>query len=131
MAIQRTSQILLFCIANTDCTSQFTSFAWTGRLKRIRISMDGKSRCLDNIFIQRLWRSLTYAWVYPHAWETGSQAKAGIGRWIAVCNPQRHHPPSGGEPPATIHLNRTGGAERSLICPGNWLPKFDTSGAVS
>lgn len=71
-------------IMNTDQGSQFTSFAWTDRLKRVgtRISMDGKGCCLDHIFIERLWRSLKYECVYLHAWETGSQARAGIGRWI-------------------------------------------------
>jgi putative transposase len=56
-------------IKNTDQGSQFTSFAWTDRLKRVgtRISMDGKGRCLDNIFIERLWRSLKYECVYLHA----------------------------------------------------------------
>ena len=58
-------------IVNTDQGSQFTSFAWTDRPKRIgtRYSMDGTGRCLDNIFIERLWRSLTYECVYLHAWE--------------------------------------------------------------
>ena len=53
---------------NTDQGSQFTSFAWTDRLKRAgtRISMDGKGRGLDNIFIERLWRSLKYECVYLH-----------------------------------------------------------------
>lgn len=57
-------------IMNTVQGSQFTSFAWTDRLKRlgIRISMDGKGRCLDNIFIERLWPSLKYECVYLHAW---------------------------------------------------------------
>ena len=57
-------------IMNTDQGSQFTSFAWTDRLKRIgtRISMDGKGRCLDNIFIERLWRSLKYECVQPCRW---------------------------------------------------------------
>ena len=75
-------------IMNTDQGSQFTSFAWTDRLKRTgtRISMDGKGRCLDNVFIERLWRSLKYECVYLHAWETGSQAKTGIGRWITFYN---------------------------------------------
>lgn len=75
-------------IMNTDQGSQFTSFVWTDRLKRVgaRISMDGKGRCLDNIFIERLWRSLKYECVYLHAWETGSQAKAGVGRWITFYN---------------------------------------------
>jgi putative transposase len=65
-------------IMNTDQGSQFTSFAWTDRLRRtgVRISMDGKGRFLDNIFIERLWRTLKYECVYLHAWETGSEAKA-------------------------------------------------------
>ena len=66
-------------IMNTDQGSQFTSFAWTDRLRRsnVRISMDGKGRFLDNIFVERLWRSLKCECVYLHAWETGSEAKAG------------------------------------------------------
>ena len=87
--------------------SQFTSFAWTDRLKRVgtRISMDGKGRCLDNIFIERLWRSLKYECVYLHAWETGSQAKAGVGRWITFYNHQRPHAAHGGQPPAVVYFN--------------------------
>ena len=56
-------------IMNSDQGSQFTSFAWTDRLRRsgIRISMDGKGRYLDNILIERLWRTLKYECVYPHA----------------------------------------------------------------
>ena len=67
-------------IMNTDQGSQLTSFAWTDRLRQtgVRISMDGKGRFLDNISIERLWRTLKYECVYLHAWETGSKAKAGI-----------------------------------------------------
>ena len=95
-------------IMNTDQGSQFTSFAWTDRLKRAgtRISMDGKGRCLDNIFIERLWRSLKYECVYLHAWETGSQAKAGVGRWITFYNHQRPHAAHGGQPPAVVYFNQ-------------------------
>ena len=70
-----------------------------------RISMDGKGRCLDNIFIERLWRSLKYECVYLHAWETGSQAKAGIGRWITFYNHHRPHTAHGGQPPAVVYFN--------------------------
>ena len=78
--------------------SQFTSFAWTDRMKRAgtRISMDGKGRCIDNIVIERLWRSLKQTCVYLHAWDTGSQAKAGIGRWMTFYNQQRPHAAHGG-----------------------------------
>jgi putative transposase len=94
-------------IMNTDQGSQFTSFAWTDRLKSagVKISMDGKGRCIDNIFIERLWRSLKYECVYLHAWETGSQAKAGIGRWINFYNRQRPHAAHGGRSPAVVYWN--------------------------
>ena len=94
-------------IMNTDHGSQFTSFDWTDRLKRskTKISMDGKARYLDNIFIERLWRSLKYECVYLHAWETGSQAQAGVGRWITFYNHLRPHAAHGGQPPAVIYFN--------------------------
>ena len=94
-------------IMNTDQGSQFTSFAWTDCLKRagVKISMDGKGRCIDNIFIERLWRSLKYECVYLHAWETGSQARAGIGRWMNFYNRQRPHAAHGGQPPAVVYWN--------------------------
>ena len=95
-------------IMNTDQGSQFTSFAWTDRLRRsgIRISMDGKGRFLDNIFVERLWRSLKYECVYLHAWETGSEAKAGVGKWIAFYNRKRPHSALGGKPPAVVYWLR-------------------------
>lgn len=92
-------------IMNTDQGSQFTSFAWTDRLKRVgtRISMDGKGRFLDNIFVERLWRSLKYECVYLHAWETGSQARAAIGTWMTFYNRKRPHSALGGKPPAVVY----------------------------
>ena len=71
-------------IMNTDQGSQFTSWAWTDRLKQagVKISMDGKGRFLDNIFVERLWRSLKYECVYLHAWSGGREARAGIGKWL-------------------------------------------------
>lgn len=49
--------------------------------------MDGKGRLLDSIFVKQLWRSLKYECVYLHAWETGSQTKAGVKKWISYENP--------------------------------------------
>jgi putative transposase len=96
-------------IMNTDQGSQFTSFAWTSRLKQVgsRISMDGRGRCIDNVFIERLWRSLKYECVYLHAWETGSQAKAGVARWMTFYNHHRPHSAHGGTPPAVVYQTAT------------------------
>ncbi|MCJ8139969.1 integrase core domain-containing protein [Falsirhodobacter halotolerans] len=95
-------------IMNTDQGSQFTIFFWTGRLKRIgpRISMDGKGRCIDKVFIERLRRSLKYECVYLHAWETGSQVKAAIGSWITFYKHRRFHTAHGGQLPAVVYFNR-------------------------
>lgn len=95
-------------IMNSDQGSQFTSFAWTDRMKRagVRISMDGRGRCIDNIFIERLWRSLKYECVYLRAWETGSQARADIGQWMTFYNHQRPHAAHGGRPPAAVYWNK-------------------------
>lgn len=95
-------------IMNTDQGSQFTSFAWTDRLRRsgVRISMDGKGRFLDNIFIERLWRTLKYECVYLHAWETGSETKAAIRKWMTFYNHQRPHSALGGKPPALVYWLR-------------------------
>ena len=92
-------------IMNSDQGSQFTSFAWTDRLRRsgIRISMDGKGRYLDNIFIERLWRTLKYECVYLHAWETGSHARAGVRNWMEFYNHRRPHKALGGRPPAVVY----------------------------
>ena len=89
-------------------TAQFTSFAWTDLLRRasVRISMDGKGRYLDNIFIERLWRTLKYECVYLHAWETGSEAGAGLRNWIDFYNRKRPHSAHGGQPPAVVYWQR-------------------------
>ena len=88
-------------IFNTDQGSQFTSFAFTNTLKDtgIRISMDGRGRWMDNVFIERLWRSLKYECVFLNAFETGSEARAGIGRWIGYYNADRPHSALAGKTP--------------------------------
>jgi transposase InsO family protein len=71
---------------NTDQGGQFTSPRFTGVLQRAgaRVSMDGRGRWLDNVFIERLWRSLKYECVYLHAFETGSELRAGLANWIGL-----------------------------------------------
>jgi len=80
-------------IFNTDQGSQFTSYAFTGLLKDngIRISMDGKGCWRDNVFIERLWKSIKYEEVYLRAYESVSQARASIGRYLTFYNQRRPH----------------------------------------
>jgi putative transposase len=80
-------------IFNTDQGSQFTGVAFTGVLKDadIRISMDGRGNWMDNVFIERLWRSIKYECVYLHAFETGSELRQGLSRWIGFYNAHRPH----------------------------------------
>jgi putative transposase len=80
-------------IFNTDQGSQYTSDDFTGVLlgAGVQISMDGKGRCLDNVLLERLWRSLKYEEVYLHAYETVTAARAGIGAWLSFYNDERQH----------------------------------------
>jgi putative transposase len=80
-------------IFNTDQGSQFTSPRFTGVLRNsgVRISMDGRGRWMDNVFIERLWRSLKYECVYLHAFETGSELRTGLADWIGYYNARRPH----------------------------------------
>lgn len=80
-------------IFNTDQGSQFTSLDFTRTLNEasVRISMDGKGRWKDNIMIERLWRTLKYECVYLNAFETGSEAREGVGRWVELYNRKRPH----------------------------------------
>jgi putative transposase len=75
-------------IFNTDQGSQFTSAAFTGLLAEhgVAISMDGKGRFLDNIFIERLWRSLKYEEVFIKAYATVAEARVGIGGYLTLYN---------------------------------------------
>ena len=92
-------------IFNTDQGSQFTSLDFTGVLKKaeIAISMDGRGRCLDNIFIERLWRSLKYEAVYLHEMTDGFAAERVIGDWIAFYNTERPHSALEGQTPAETY----------------------------
>ena len=88
-------------IFNTDQGSQYTSPRFTGVLQEagVRISMDGRGRWMDNVFIERLWRSLKYECVYLHAFETRSELRAGLSRWISYYNARRPHSALAGRTP--------------------------------
>jgi putative transposase len=92
-------------IFNTDQGSQFTAEEFTGVLldHDIKISMDGRGRCLDNVFVERLWRSLKYEEVYLYAYETVSAAREGIARYFDFFNNERPHSALGYQTPASFY----------------------------
>lgn len=88
-------------IFNTDQGSQFTGHAFTGLLTShgIRISMDGRGRCLDNIFIERLWWTLKYHYLYLREFETGTELRKGLCGWFRYYNQERPHQSFSGRTP--------------------------------
>jgi putative transposase len=94
-------------IFNTDQGAQFTSEAFTGLLEQhgIKVSMDGKGRYTDNLFIERLWRSLKYEEVYLKAYAGGKEARAGIGGYFDFYNLERPHQALGYQTPAEVFIN--------------------------
>jgi putative transposase len=92
-------------IFNTDQGSQFTGVAFTGALEAhgVAISMDGRGRWLDNVFVERLWRSLKYEEVYLHAYDTVAAARAGIGAWLRFYNEERLHQALEYRTPKAVH----------------------------
>jgi len=99
-------------IFNTDQGSHFTSAAFTGRLADadIRISMDGRGRWMDNVFIERLWRSLKYEDVYLKGYADGREARAGIAGWIGFYNGRRPHQALAGRTPMAVWREGVSGA---------------------
>ena len=95
-------------IFNTDQGSQFTSFDFTQALsdRDIRISMDGKGRWMDNVFIERFWRSLEYECVYLYNPKTGSEARERIGMWFDQYNNRRPHSSFGDSTPMEVYRQR-------------------------
>jgi putative transposase len=91
---------------NTDQGSQFTSPRFTGvlELSCVKISMDGRGRWMDNVFIERLWRSLKYECIYLHAFETKSELRAGLTGWVDHYNTHRPHSKLGGKTPNEVYF---------------------------
>jgi putative transposase len=93
-------------IFNSDQGAQFTSEKFTGELESrgIGVSMDGRGRCFDNIFIERLWRSLKYEEVYLRDYARVPEARAGIGNWFRFYNHERPHQALDYRTPAGLYL---------------------------
>jgi putative transposase len=92
-------------VFNTDQGTQFTAEAFTGRLLSagVKVSMDGVGRCLDNVFVERLWRSVKYEDIYPRGYETVARLRAGLRAYFAFYNGQRRHQSLGYRTPAEVY----------------------------
>ncbi len=93
-------------IFNTDQGAQFTSSDFVGRLEKesIKISMDGRGRALDNIFVERLWRSLKYENIYLSDYQSVKEARIGIGEYFKFYNDERPHQSLGYHTPKELHF---------------------------
>jgi len=98
-------------IFNTDQGAQFTSNGFTSLLKEhgIEISMDGRGRALDNVFVERLWRSVKYECVYLKEWSTVAEARSGLKEYFQFYNYKRPHQSLGGKTPRMVHYKEAYG----------------------
>jgi putative transposase len=96
-------------VFNTDQGVQFTAQAWTGRLESagVAVSMDGRGRCLDNVFVERLWRSVKYEDVYLRGYEAVSDLEHGLWRYFAFYNDERLHQSLAYRTPAQAYAERS------------------------
>jgi putative transposase len=95
-------------VFNTDQGVQFTAQAWTGRLESagVAVSMDGRGRCLDNVFVERLWRSVKYEDIYLWRYEAVPELRHGLGRYFRYYNEERLHQSLDYRTPATVYRAR-------------------------
>ena len=107
-AVERALEQAKPVIWNSDQGSHFTSPQYTGRLKaaNIQISMDGKGRALDNIFVERLWRTVKYEDVYLQAYGSPRAARAGLTRYLQFYNQERIHQALGYRTPAAVYCEQ-------------------------
>ena len=98
-------------VFNTDQGTQFTSELFTGVLKReeITISMDGRGRAFDNIFVERLWRSVKHEDVYLNGYATMGELQMGLTKYFVFYNGERPHQALGNSTPDVVHTSRVGG----------------------
>ncbi len=92
-------------VFNTDQGAQFTAEAFTGRLLSagVAVSMDGRGRALDNVFVERLWRTVKYEDIYIRCYETVAELLQGLTRYFAFYNQERIHQSLGYETPAEVY----------------------------
>ena len=100
-------------VFNTDQGVQFTAREWTERLESagVAVSMDGKGRCLDNVFVERLWRTVKYEDIYLRRYETVPELRQGLSRYFPYYNKERWHQSLGYRTPAAVyHGHQDGGS---------------------
>lgn len=105
-ALSQACKIAIPEIHNSDQGSQFTSFEYIGKLKeypKIKISMDGRGRCFDNIFTERLWRTVKYEEVYLRDYQSFDEARESLSRYFKLYNHRRLHQSLGYKTPAEIY----------------------------
>jgi putative transposase len=92
-------------VFNTDQGVQFTAGAWVGRLEQagVAVSMDGRGRCLDNVFVERLWRSVKYEDVYLRGYESVPESERGLRAYFAFYNGERLHQALDYRTPAALY----------------------------
>jgi putative transposase len=95
-------------VFNTDQGVQFTAGSWTGRLERagVAVSMDGRGRCLDNVFVERLWRSVKYEDVYLRGYESVPELERGLAAYLRFYNTERPHQSLDYRTPAEVHAGQ-------------------------
>jgi putative transposase len=95
-------------VFNTDQGVQFTAGAWAGRLERagVAVSMDGRGRCLDNVFVERLWRSVKYEDVYLRCYESVPELERGLAAYFRFYNTERPHQSLDYRTPAEVHAGQ-------------------------
>ena len=127
-------------IFNTDQGAQFTSEAFTGLLEQhgVKISMDGKGSYNDNLFIERLWRTVKYEEVYLKAYQDGREARSSLGQYFDFYNNERPHQALGYKTPAEVFIStpleatNVGMVESLIPCPlGTAVPNLNTAPTLS
>jgi putative transposase len=111
-------------IFNSDQGSQFTCREFTGRLENcgVAVSMDGRGRVFDNIFIERLWRSVKYEEVYLHSYESVSEARSSLSRYLSFYNMERMHSSLGNLTPYEVYFKEQEGSHQPV--DPNRLPPY-------
>jgi putative transposase len=120
-AVQRALAQAHPLIWNSDQGSHFTSPQYRDLLLTagVQISMDGKGRALDNIFVERLWRSVKYEEVYPHDYANPHEARAGLARYLAFYNHERPHQALTYQTPAEVYFSHHAAAEQRSAALGD------------